>query len=99
MSIEPLAERGASIFMVDVILALKPVLDIFFGIGAIVMFAEFLIVFRRATTYNFSAGRIVELIVCAMIFVICLDWYAGFNFFKDVLAPLVWSLLNGSGTT
>nr|MDO8100186.1 hypothetical protein [Candidatus Njordarchaeota archaeon] len=83
--------------MTDIILTLKPVLDIFFGIGAVVMFAELLIVFRRATTYNFSAGRIVELVVSSTIFVICLDWVAGFYFFKDVVAPLVWSLLNGSG--
>jgi hypothetical protein len=84
--------------MTDIILTLKPVLDIFFGIGAVVMFAEVLIVFRRAMTYNFSAGRIVELVVCSVMFVICLDWTAGFYFFKNVVAPFIWSLLNGTGT-
>jgi hypothetical protein len=72
---------------------LKPILDILFGIGAIIMFAELLIVLRRAFTFNFSAARIVQIIICAFTFVMCLDWAAGFNFFKDTVAPLVWRLL------
>ena len=65
----------------------------FLGLVAIIMFAELLIVLRRAMSYNFTAGRIVQLIICAFIFVMCLDWTAGFNFFKNAMAPLVWRLL------
>lgn len=77
---------------------LKPILDTLFGVAAIVMFAEFIIVLRRAVSLRFTAGRIVELCVCAFIFVVCLDWVAGFNFFKNTIAPLVWSILNGGNS-
>jgi hypothetical protein len=77
---------------------LKPILDAAFGIAAIVMFAEFIIVLRRAVSLRFTAGRIVELCVCAFIFVICLDWVAGFNFFKNTIAPIIWNILNGGNS-
>jgi hypothetical protein len=76
---------------------LKPILDALFGVAALVMFGEFIIVLRRAVTVRLTAGRIVELCICAFIFVICLDWVAGFDFFKNTVAPIVWSILNGSG--
>jgi hypothetical protein len=77
---------------------LKPILDALFGAAAIVMFAEFIIVLRRAVSLRFTAGRVVELCVCAFIFVVCLDWVAGFDFFKNTIAPIVWSILNGSSS-
>jgi hypothetical protein len=77
---------------------LKPILDTLFGVAAIVMFAEFIIVLRRAVSLRFTAGRIVELCICAFIFVICLDWVAGFNFFRNTVAPLVWGILNGGNS-
>jgi hypothetical protein len=77
---------------------LKPILDTLFGIAAIVMFAEFLIVLKRAVSLRFTAGRLVELFVCAFLFVICLDWVAGFDFFKNTVAPIVWSILNGGNS-
>jgi hypothetical protein len=77
---------------------LKPILDTLFGIAAIVMFAEFMIVLRRAVSLRFTVGRIIELCVCAFIFVICLDWVAGFDFFKNTVAPIVWSILNGGNS-
>ena len=63
----------------------------FLGLVAIIMFAELLIVLRRA--FTFTAGRIVQVIVCAFISAVCLDWTAGFDFFKDTIAPLVLRLL------
>ena len=74
---------------------LKPILDAIFGIASIVMFAEFIIVLRRAVTVRLTAGRVVELCICAFLFVICLDWVEGYDFFKNTIAPIVWSILNG----
>jgi hypothetical protein len=69
-------------------------LDIMFGFGAIFIFAEILIVMYHSVTYKFTAVRIVELIVYGFLFAICLDWLAGFNFFENTVAPIVWSFLN-----
>jgi hypothetical protein len=85
-------QSSAAFLMVDFIPSLKPALDILFEMRATVVFAEFLIILSRATAHNFSARRMVGLVVCALIFVICFDWYDGFNFFKNVLAPFVWNL-------
>jgi predicted membrane channel-forming protein YqfA (hemolysin III family) len=73
--------------------ALKPVIDIFFGIGALLMFAELLIAIKRAIAINFSASRILTIIVYGFLFVVCLDWVTGFNFFENTVAPIVWKLL------
>lgn len=78
---------------------LKPVLDVLFGFGAIVMFAEFIIVLRRAVSLRFTAGRIIELSICAFLFALCLDWVSAFMFFKNTIAPLVWSILTGNGAS
>jgi hypothetical protein len=75
--------------------SLKPIIDVLFGFGAIVMFAEFVIVLRHALTMRFTAGRIVELCLCAFLFVICLDWVSAFLFFKNTFAPIIWNILNG----
>ena len=76
--------------------ALKPVIDIFFGIGALLMFAELLIAIKRALSINFSAMRILTIIVYGFLFAVCVDWVAGFYFFEDTVAPLVWQLLGAS---
>jgi hypothetical protein len=89
---EPLSENLSALSV------LKPILDALFGVAAIVMFAEFLIVLRRAVQLRFTAGRLVELCVIAFIFVICLDWVAGFDFFKNTIAPIVWNILNGGSS-
>jgi hypothetical protein len=67
---------------------LKTILNILFGFGAVSMFAEFLIFLRRAFAFNFTAGRIVQLIVCAFILVMCLAWTAGLNSFQNTIVPL-----------
>jgi len=74
----------------------KPILDALFGIGAILIFGEIIAVTYHCITYRFTAVRIVELLVYGFIFAVCLDWVVGFNFFKDTVAPAVWSILNGS---
>jgi hypothetical protein len=79
--------------------SLKPVLDVFFGFGAIVMFAEFIIVLRRAVSVRFTAGRVIELSVCVFLFVVCLDWMSAFMFFKNTFAPIVWSILTGKDSS
>ena len=78
--------------------ALKPVIDIFFGIGALLMFAELLIAIKRALSINFSATRILAILVYGFLFAICVDWVAGFNFFENTVAPLVWQLLGAIPT-
>jgi hypothetical protein len=78
----------------SVLVSLKPVLDIMFGFGAIVIFGEILFVIYHSVTYRFTAVRIVELIVYGFLFAICLDWLAGFNFFENTVAPIIWSILN-----
>ncbi len=78
----------------SILMSLKPVVDIMFGIGAILIFAEIIIVMYHSVTYRFTAVRIVELIVYGFLFAVCLDWLASFNFFENTVAPLVWSLLN-----
>lgn len=75
-------------------MSLKPILDIMFGFGAIVIFGEIMIVIYHSVTYRFTAVRMVELIVYGFLFAICLDWLAGFNFFENTIAPIVWSMLN-----
>lgn len=72
---------------------LKPVLDILFGFGAIAIFGDIMLVIYHSVTYRFTPVRIVELIVLGFLFAICLDWVAGFNFFENTVAPLVWSIL------
>jgi hypothetical protein len=62
--------------------ALKLVRDVFFGIGAIIMFAELPIAIKRALSINFSAMRIVTKIVHGFLFAVCVDSVAGFNFSK-----------------
>jgi hypothetical protein len=79
--------------------SLKPVLDVLFGIGALVMFGEFIIVLRRAVSMRFTAARVVELCVCIFLFVVCLDWVSAFIFFENTFAPIVWSLLSGKQST
>lgn len=79
--------------------SLKPVLDVLFGIGALVMFGEFIIALRRAVSLRFTAARIMELCVCIFLFVICLDWISAFMFFKDTFAPIVWGLLTGKDSS
>ena len=74
---------------------LEPVLGILFGVGAIVIFAEISVLLYRCVTYRFTAVRIVELLVYGFIFAVCLDWVAGFNFFKETVAPVIWKMLSG----
>jgi len=76
--------------------ALKPILDMLFGIGAIVMFGEIVLCLWRAMSSRFTAGRIVELAIFGFLFATCLDWVTGFNFFKNTVAPLVWKLLGAA---
>jgi hypothetical protein len=78
--------------------ALKPVIDIFFGIGALLMFGELLIAIKRALYINFSATRILTIIVYGFLFAVCVDWVAGFNFFENTVAPIVWKLLGATPT-
>ena len=79
-------------------IALKPVIDIFFGVGALLMFAELLIAIKRALSINFSATRILTIIVYGFLFAVCVDWVAGFYFFENTVAPLVWQLLGSAPT-
>jgi hypothetical protein len=72
---------------------LKPVLDILFGFGSIAIFGDIMLVIYHSVTYRFTPVRMVELIVLGFLFAICLDWVAGFNFFENTVAPLVWSIL------
>jgi hypothetical protein len=72
----------------------SPILDVIFGIGAVITFANLIIAFYRAVTFRFTPMDVLKIVVYAFIFVICLDWVAGFNFFKNTFAPLVWNLLN-----
>jgi uncharacterized membrane protein (DUF373 family) len=73
---------------------LKPILDAIFGIGAIVMFGEMIMILYHTVTYRFTPKRFVELATCTFLFVICLDWVSGFRFFENTVAPIVWDLLN-----
>jgi low temperature requirement protein LtrA len=75
---------------------LEPILDVLFGIGAIIIFGEIIVVLYRSVTYKFTAIQIVELLVYGFIFAVCLDWVAGFNFFKDIVAPAVWKMLGAA---
>jgi len=77
---------------------LKPILDAMFGIGAVVMFGEVIIVLYHTVTYRFTPRRIIELSICIFLFALCLDWVSGFNFFKNVVAPIVWDFLNSEKT-
>jgi hypothetical protein len=74
---------------------LEPVLNLLFGVGAIIIFAEIIVLLYRSVTYKFTAVRIVELLVYGFIFAVCLDWVAGFNFFKNTIAPAIWKMLGG----
>ena len=78
---------------------LKPILDVLFGLGAIIMFGEIVILLYRAVTLKFTAINIAKLVIYIFLLVICLDWVAGFNFFRDTFAPVVWNMLNGGGGT
>nr|MDO8133939.1 hypothetical protein [Candidatus Njordarchaeum guaymaensis] len=78
---------------------LKPVLDAMFGVGAIVMFGEIVVVLYRAVTLRFTAVYIAKLVVYGFLLAVCLDWVAGFNFFRDTFAPAVWNMLNGGLNT
>lgn len=75
---------------------LKPILDLGFGIGALIMFGEIIIVLYRAFTLRFTTVYIAKLVVYIFILVVCLDWVAGFYFFRDTFAPGVWNMLNSS---
>lgn len=77
---------------------LKPILDAAFGIGAIVMFGELILILYHTVTYRFTPRRVMELSTCIFLFAICLDWVSGFNFFENVVAPIVWNFLNSSVT-
>lgn len=74
--------------------ALKPFLDLMFGLGAIAMFGEIIMVLHSAISIRFTIGRITELVISSFLFVICLDWTTGFYFFENTIAPLVWNTLN-----
>jgi len=78
---------------------LKPFLDVMFGVGAIVMFGEIIVVLYRAVTLRFTAVYIAKLVVYGFLLAVCLDWVAGFNFFRDTFAPAVWNMLNGGRNT
>lgn len=78
---------------------LKPVLDILFGFGAIVIFGDIMLFIYRSVTYKFTSVRIIELFVLGFLFAICLDWVAGFNFFENTVAPMVWSILDKTTQT
>jgi hypothetical protein len=52
-------------------------------------------VLYRSVTYKFTTIQIVELLVYGFLFAVCLDWVAGFNFFKDTVALAVWKMLGG----
>jgi hypothetical protein len=70
---------------------LKPVLGIFFSIGAIVMFGELLIAIKTVLSFNFSAGRIPH--NCPQIPLRHSPRLgSGFNLFENTVAPLVWRL-------
>jgi hypothetical protein len=75
---------------------LKPILDAIFGIGAVVMFGELIIVLYHAITYRFTPKCIIEVSICIFLFALCLDWVSGFNFFKNVVAPIIWNFLNST---
>jgi hypothetical protein len=77
---------------------IKPILDVIFGIGAIVMFGELIMILYHTVAYRFTPRRIIELATCIFLFAICLDWVSGFNFFENVVAPIVWNFLNSSAT-
>lgn len=77
---------------------LNPILDICFGIGAIIMFGELILVLKRGVSSAFTTRCVVELAVFGFLFAVCLDWVAGFNFFRDTVAPLVWKLLGVSSS-
>jgi hypothetical protein len=77
---------------------LKPILDVTFGIGALIMFGEIIIVLYRASTLRFTPVYIAKLVVYIFILVVCLDWVAGFYFFRDTFAPAIWDMLNSSGS-
>jgi hypothetical protein len=98
---EHLVVRGARKIMSGLPLAgtaVKPVIDIFFGIGALLMFGELLLAIKRALSINFSATRILTIIVYGFLFAVCLDWVTGFYFFENTVAPLVWQLLGVNPT-
>jgi hypothetical protein len=92
---------GCYFFMTTVIIPepLKPILDFMFGVGAIILFGEIIVVLYRAVTLRFTPAHIAKLFVYGFLLAICLDWVAGFNFFKDTIAPAVWNMLNGIGNT
>lgn len=78
---------------------LKSVLDAMFGIGAIMMFGEIILVLYRTATMRFTLGRIIEFCIFVFLFAFCLDWVSGFNFFENIIAPIVWNFLNSAGTS
>jgi hypothetical protein len=79
--------------------SLKPILDVLFGLGALAMFGEFIIVLRRAVSLRFTVSRVIELSVCIFLFVLCLDWMSAFMFFRNAFAPIVWGLLTGKDSS
>jgi hypothetical protein len=78
---------------------LRQVLNTMFGIGAIVMFGEIILVLYRTATTRFTIGRIVEFCIFVLLFTFCLDWVSGFNFFENIFAPIVWNFLNSASTS
>lgn len=77
--------------------ALFPIVNLFFGIGAFFVFITLLTTIYHGAMERFTGALIIKIAVLSFIFVICLDWVSGFNFFKNVLAPFIWNTLNGSG--
>jgi hypothetical protein len=53
---------------------------------------------KRALFINFSATRILTMIVYGFLFAVCLDWVAGPYFFENTVAPFVWNLLCATPT-
>jgi uncharacterized membrane protein len=75
--------------------ALDPIVNLVFGIAALLVFARLLLTIYHGATERFTGSVILQIGVLSFIFVICLDWVSGFNFFKDKLAPFIWNILNG----
>ncbi|WXG43051.1 MAG: hypothetical protein WED04_03150 [Promethearchaeati archaeon SRVP18_Atabeyarchaeia-1] len=93
---EPSADGVEIDLMSEIILgngAVEHIVDVLFSIGAIVVFAQLLFAVRRGVSSGFTPRRVVEIAVDAVILVVCLDWVAGFDFFRDTVAPQVWSFL------
>jgi len=78
--------------------ALFPIINVLFGIGAFIVFVTLITTIYHGATERFTGSLILKIGVLSFIFVICLDWVSGFNFFQKVLAPFIWNILNGTTT-